>query len=48
MRIGFTGSRDGMTEQQKQTLSQVLQEYWPVEFPTAIPSGLMPRHIASV
>ncbi len=26
-RISFTGSRDGMTEQQKQTLIQVLQEY---------------------
>ena len=32
MRIGFTGSRDGMTQQQKQTLIKVLQEYWPVEF----------------
>jgi len=27
MRIGFTGTREGMTEQQKQTLIQVLQEY---------------------
>jgi len=32
MHIAFTGSRDGMTEQQKQALIQVLQEYRPVEF----------------
>src|SRR5215831_5936633 len=32
MRIGFTGCRDGMTEHQKQTLIQVLQEYRPAEF----------------
>jgi len=27
MRIGFTGTREGMTEQLKQTLIQVLQDY---------------------
>jgi len=26
MRIGFTGSREGMTEQEKQTLIQVFQD----------------------
>ena len=32
MRIAFTGTRDGMTEQQKQTLIQVFRQYRPAEF----------------
>jgi hypothetical protein len=43
MRIGFTGSSEGMTEQEKQTLIRVLQEYRPVEFTMAtewVPRGI--------
>jgi len=32
MRIGFRGTRDGMTDQQKESLRQVLAEYQPDEF----------------
>ena len=32
MKIGFRGTRDGMTERQKDTLRQVLAEYQPDEF----------------
>ena len=32
MRIGLTGTREGMTEQQKRSLIQLLAEYRPTEF----------------
>lgn len=32
MRIGFTGTRDVLTDQQKQSLIQLLAEYRPAEF----------------
>jgi hypothetical protein len=35
MRIGFRGTRHGMTDQQKNVLRQVLAEYRPDEFTTA-------------
>src|SRR6516162_2726397 len=32
MRMGFTGSREGMTNRQKETFRQVLAKYGPTEF----------------
>src|SRR5262249_4912727 len=32
MKMGFRGTREGMTEDQKETLRQVLAEYRPTEF----------------